>query len=133
MLTGTQKGFDDTFGSTCHGAVSSVTPEKSLNRATYFLCRAEHFQEQNLGKCNVNTHIHAHTHRLYFHDYYCVCVCVCCCCCCCCCRRTIGYEDVLEKLQKKGISIRVASPKLVMEEVYIYMYNYLAPEYKAHN
>ena len=22
MLTGTQKGFDETFGSTCHGAVS---------------------------------------------------------------------------------------------------------------
>lgn len=33
------------------------------------------------------------------------------------CRRTIGYEDVLDALAQKGISIRVASPKLVMEEV----------------
>lgn len=31
-------------------------------------------------------------------------------------RRTIGFEDVLSSLQEKGISIRVASPKLVMEE-----------------
>ena len=35
------------------------------------------------------------------------------------CRRTLGYEDVLERLEQKGISIRVASPKLVMEEVCI--------------
>ena len=32
-------------------------------------------------------------------------------------RRTLGYEDVLESLSKKGITIRVASPKLVTEEV----------------
>nr|CDS35044.2 tRNA splicing ligase RtcB [Hymenolepis microstoma] len=31
-------------------------------------------------------------------------------------RRTLEYSDVLEKLQENGISIRVASPKLVMEE-----------------
>ena len=31
-------------------------------------------------------------------------------------RRTLSYETVLKKLQNKGISIRVASPKLVMEE-----------------
>ncbi|XP_059488734.1 RNA-splicing ligase RtcB homolog [Neocloeon triangulifer] len=31
-------------------------------------------------------------------------------------RRNIGYQDVLDKLQESGISIRVASPKLVMEE-----------------
>ncbi|KAK0399273.1 hypothetical protein QR680_002971 [Steinernema hermaphroditum] len=31
-------------------------------------------------------------------------------------RRTIGFESVLESLKQKGISIRVASPKLVMEE-----------------
>jgi tRNA-splicing ligase RtcB (3'-phosphate/5'-hydroxy nucleic acid ligase) len=31
-------------------------------------------------------------------------------------RRNIGYEEVLAKLQESGISIRVASPKLVMEE-----------------
>ena len=32
-------------------------------------------------------------------------------------RRTLTYESVLEGLSSKGISIRVASPKLVMEEV----------------
>lgn len=32
-------------------------------------------------------------------------------------RRTLAYEDVLESLAKQGIAIRVASPKLVMEEV----------------
>jgi hypothetical protein len=32
-------------------------------------------------------------------------------------RRTLGYEEVLSKLAEKGIAIRVASPKLVMEEV----------------
>lgn len=31
-------------------------------------------------------------------------------------RRNILFEDVLENLKQKGISIRVASPKLVMEE-----------------
>lgn len=28
----------------------------------------------------------------------------------------MDYTDVLEKLERQGISIRVASPKLVMEE-----------------
>ena len=32
-------------------------------------------------------------------------------------RRNLGYEEVLADLAKKGIAIRVASPKLVMEEV----------------
>ena len=32
-------------------------------------------------------------------------------------RRTLDYQDVLDALNKKGIAIRVASPKLVMEEV----------------
>lgn len=31
-------------------------------------------------------------------------------------RRNLDYTDVLEKLERQGISIRVASPKLVMEE-----------------
>lgn len=31
-------------------------------------------------------------------------------------RNILSYEDVLENLKAKGISIRVASPKLVMEE-----------------
>ena len=32
-------------------------------------------------------------------------------------RRELSDSDVLESLSKKGISIRVASPNLVMEEV----------------
>lgn len=32
-------------------------------------------------------------------------------------RRELDYKDVLRALAEKGISIRVASPKLVMEEV----------------
>ena len=31
-------------------------------------------------------------------------------------RRTLDFQEVLTSLQEKGISIRVASPKLVMEE-----------------
>jgi RNA-splicing ligase RtcB len=31
-------------------------------------------------------------------------------------RRNLDYTDVLRALEEKGISIRVASPKLVMEE-----------------
>lgn len=37
------------------------------------------------------------------------------------CRRNLDYQDVLDSLKSKGISIRVASPKLVMEEVKIYL------------
>ncbi|KAK3755010.1 hypothetical protein QZH41_011050 [Actinostola sp. cb2023] len=58
VLTGTDKGMTETFGSTCHGAVS-------IQSST----------------------------------------------------RTLDYQDVLASLQQKGIAIRVASPKLVMEEV----------------
>ena len=35
-------------------------------------------------------------------------------------RRTLDYQDVLDALNRKGIAIRVASPKLVMEEVCMY-------------
>lgn len=31
-------------------------------------------------------------------------------------RRTLSYEEVLEELRAKGITIRVASPKLIAEE-----------------
>ncbi len=31
-------------------------------------------------------------------------------------RRTLDYQEVLGELESKGITIRVASPKLVMEE-----------------
>ncbi|CAM9602714.1 unnamed protein product [Ectocarpus fasciculatus] len=60
VLTGTNKGMEETFGSTCHGAGRAQSRNKS--------------------------------------------------------RNNISYEGVLEKLAEKGIAIRVASPKLVMEE-----------------
>jgi len=60
VLTGTEKGMEETFGSTCHGAGRSLSRNKS--------------------------------------------------------RNVLTYQDVLNGLKEKGISIRVASPKLVMEE-----------------
>jgi tRNA-splicing ligase RtcB len=60
VLTGTEKGFNTTFGSTCHGAGRAFSRAKS--------------------------------------------------------RRTLNYQQVLDKLKAQNISIRVASPKLVMEE-----------------
>merc|ERR1712110_350896 len=58
VLTGTNKGMRETFGSTCHGAGRALSRAKS--------------------------------------------------------RRNLDYQQVLDKLVQKGISIRVASPKLVM-------------------
>ncbi|XP_074645372.1 RNA-splicing ligase RtcB homolog isoform X2 [Tubulanus polymorphus] len=60
VLTGTELGMQQTFGSTCHGAGRALSRAKS--------------------------------------------------------RRNLDYTNVLEALEAKGISIRVASPKLVMEE-----------------
>eukprot|EP00164_Ancoracysta_twista_P004149 GFYU01005579.1.p1 GENE.GFYU01005579.1~~GFYU01005579.1.p1 ORF type:complete len:508 (-),score=141.86 GFYU01005579.1:36-1559(-) len=60
VLTGTEKGMSDVFGSTCHGAGRAQSRNKS--------------------------------------------------------RKALDYNEVLDSLKSKGISIRVASPKLVMEE-----------------
>uniref|UniRef100_T1PD20 RNA-splicing ligase RtcB homolog n=1 Tax=Musca domestica TaxID=7370 RepID=T1PD20_MUSDO len=60
VLTGTEKGMQETFGSTCHGAGRALSRAKS--------------------------------------------------------RLNLDYKEVLEKLENLGIAIRVASPKLVMEE-----------------
>ncbi|KAK9798605.1 hypothetical protein WJX73_007952 [Symbiochloris irregularis] len=60
VLTGTERGMAETFGSTCHGAGRAQSRNKSRNK--------------------------------------------------------LGYEQVLEALKTRGIAIRVASPKLVMEE-----------------
>jgi tRNA-splicing ligase RtcB len=61
ILTGTERGMAQTFGSTCHGAGRAASRNKS--------------------------------------------------------RNTLDYEQVLQRLETAGIAIRVASPKLVMEEV----------------
>ena len=60
VLTGTEIGMNETFGTTCHGAGRALSRAKS--------------------------------------------------------RRDIPYQDVLDDLEQKGISIRVATPHLVMEE-----------------
>lgn len=60
VLTGTDDGMKETFGTTCHGAGRALSRAKS--------------------------------------------------------RRNLDYMDVLNNLADMGISIRVASPKLVMEE-----------------
>lgn len=60
VLTGTEQGMHETFGSTCHGAGRALSRAKS--------------------------------------------------------RRNLNFQDVLDKLSNQGISVRVASPKLVMEE-----------------
>uniref|UniRef100_A0A8D2ZVH9 RNA-splicing ligase RtcB homolog n=1 Tax=Scophthalmus maximus TaxID=52904 RepID=A0A8D2ZVH9_SCOMX len=60
VLTGTEQGMTETFGTTCHGAGRALSRAKS--------------------------------------------------------RRNLDFQDVLDKLADKGIAIRVASPKLVMEE-----------------
>lgn len=60
VLTGTEHGMQETFGSTCHGAGRA----RSRNQA----------------------------------------------------RQQLDYQQVLDALKTRGISIRVASPKLVMEE-----------------
>ncbi|PSC67470.1 hypothetical protein C2E20_8856 [Micractinium conductrix] len=60
VLTGTEKGMEETFGSTCHGAGRARSRNNSRNK--------------------------------------------------------LDYQHVLDALKTKGIAIRVASPKLVMEE-----------------
>lgn len=60
VLTGTDEGMRETFGSTCHGAGRALSRNKS--------------------------------------------------------RNNLDYAEVLKRLEDMGISIRVASPKLIMEE-----------------
>ncbi len=60
VLTGTEQGMRDTFGSTCHGAGRALSRNVSRNK--------------------------------------------------------LDYGEVLKKLEDMGISVRVASPKLIMEE-----------------
>lgn len=60
VLTGTEQGMEQSFGSTCHGAGRCLSRNKA--------------------------------------------------------RSAITYEDTLDKLRAMGVSVRLASPKLVMEE-----------------
>lgn len=60
ILTGTQTGMQETFGTTCHGSGRALSRAKS--------------------------------------------------------RKCLDFQDVLKEMSDKGISVRVASPKLIMEE-----------------
>jgi tRNA-splicing ligase RtcB len=88
VLTGTEKGMSETFGSTCHGAGRALSRNKS---------------RRTLSHQEVCTYVHERRRR----------------------RRRASYGNatqVLQALADKGISIRVASPKLVMEEVYVSLF-----------
>jgi tRNA-splicing ligase RtcB len=77
VLTGTDKGFSNTFGSTCHGAGRAQSRAKSRRSLDY---------TEVGGLVGVVGNL------------------------------LITLSQVLAKLAKQGIAIRVASPKLVMEE-----------------
>ena len=77
VLTGTDKGMEETFGSTCHGAGRARSRNNSRTKLDY----------QARSCCELHP-----------------------------CASHLPPQEVLDKLKTKGISIRVASPKLVMEE-----------------
>lgn len=102
VLTGTEQGMKETFGSTCHGAVS-----RDCINFIYYLCQFNFNFINNLiqihlyyVKCSYIQKIYVQGRALSRAKS----------------RRNLDYMQVLEKLQELGISIRVASPKLVMEE-----------------
>ena len=70
VLVGTDKGFKETWGSTCHGAGRALSRSKARS---------------DRRRCLT-------------------------------CRRELTYEEVIQRLREKNITIRMASPKLVMEE-----------------
>lgn len=80
VLTGTAKGMTETFGSTCHGAVSLKKNHFMYN--SVIDCVFEQGRALSRAKS----------------------------------RRNLDYMDVLDNMKSLGIAIRVASPKLVMEE-----------------
>ena len=92
VLTGTQKGMNETFGNTCHGAGRACSRSKSRYVGVgVWVC--------GCGCVGVGVWVTSHMVWLWYYA-----------------RRTLNYEDVLSRLEKKKICIRVASPKLVMEE-----------------
>lgn len=90
VLTGTEQGMKETFGSTCHGAVSTTTIiQWKLSFIIWY------------GKSRDTVWNLFQQGRALSRAKS---------------RRNLDYQQVLNKLEDMGISIRVASPKLVMEE-----------------
>lgn len=85
VLTGTEKGMTETFGSTCHGAVISSFKPFEIHESQQFQ-PIQIFSKQGRALSRAKS------------------------------RRKLEYTDVLENMRAMGIAIRVASPKLVMEE-----------------
>lgn len=81
ILTGTEQGMGETFGSTCHGAVRSLKNIYGI-----------HLSNDKISFSKGRALSRAKS------------------------RRNLDYTEVLDRLKEQGISIRVASPKLVMEE-----------------
>lgn len=84
VLTGTEQAMTETFGSTCHGAVSSNAAPLFIYTWTFYFYLILILQGRALSRAKS--------------------------------RRNLEYTDVLNNMQELGIAIRVASPKLVMEE-----------------
>lgn len=82
VLTGTQKGMEETFGSTCHGAGRAQSRNKSRRNLSYKEVSSPLYSDQFKALA----------------------------------QFLLNIIQVLDKLASQGISIRVASPKLVMEE-----------------
>lgn len=82
VLTGTEQGMQETFGTTCHGAVSPFLSFMQAIKDDACVCIAAQGRALSRAKS----------------------------------RRNLDFQEVLDALARQGISIRVASPKLVMEE-----------------
>lgn len=92
VLTGTEHGMTETFGSTCHGAVKNFNHFHHSNCLDYIcfnIFYVFHFLDQ-IPQGRALSRAKS--------------------------RRKLEYTDVLNNMRDMGIAIRVASPKLVMEE-----------------
>ena len=99
LLTGTDKGMEETFGSTCQFGqcrAGAGQPIAALDRPVLVF----HFRSLcSAVRCFFDSG-HGAGRAMSRNKS----------------RRALDYKEVLEGLAEKGISIRVASPKLVMEE-----------------
>ena len=103
MLTGTEKGMQETFGRCVRAAVAFVRRQRLMSRcADRSTCHGagrarSRNNSRNKLEYQVRLSLSATVCSLTRHARFAV-------------------QEVLDALKTKGISIRVASPKLVMEE-----------------